>query len=294
MISGYELSFLSPSSEKTALCLRHSIWRKSDPRWCVFGIPETLYTDHGSDFTSNRIEQVCADLKIRMIYSQVGQPRGRGKIERFFRTLNQRLISTLASLCKQRQQPQYLTLKQFDEIVYAFIIEYNHTHHSEIGMLPIERWQQGGFLPRMLDSIERLDLLLLTAVKTRHVQRDGIRFQGLRYLDITLAEYVGENVVIRYTPTDITSIHVYHRDKFLCQAVCSELAQEKISIKEIQYARNKRRRELKTAIKNRKSLVEAVIDASHRELKFSTIEDNPSEDPLIVKTTQKLKLYNNE
>ena len=72
VICGYELSFLSPSANKTSLCLRHAIWRKPDPQWSAFGIPETFYTDHSSDFTSKHIEQVCADLKIQMIYSQIG------------------------------------------------------------------------------------------------------------------------------------------------------------------------------------------------------------------------------
>jgi transposase InsO family protein len=31
----------------------------------VCGIPQVLYTDHGSDFTSRHIEQVCVDLKIQ-------------------------------------------------------------------------------------------------------------------------------------------------------------------------------------------------------------------------------------
>ena len=75
-ICGYELSFLSPSAQKTSLCLRHAIWRKSDPKWIIFGIPETLYADHGSDFTSEHIDQVCVDLKIRLIHSTVGCPRG--------------------------------------------------------------------------------------------------------------------------------------------------------------------------------------------------------------------------
>jgi len=86
-ICGYELSFLSPSAQKTSLCFRHAIWRKIDPNWSMFGVPESFYTDHGSDFTSKHIEQVCIDLKISLIFSLVGQPRGRGKIERFFRTL---------------------------------------------------------------------------------------------------------------------------------------------------------------------------------------------------------------
>jgi len=39
--------------------------------------------------------------------------------------------------------------------------------------------------------------------KPRMVHRDGIRFQGLRYLDPTLAAYVGEPVTIRYDPRDV-------------------------------------------------------------------------------------------
>jgi transposase InsO family protein len=39
-----------------------------------------LYIDHGSDFTSRHIEQVAVDLKIRLIFSMAGKPRGRGKI----------------------------------------------------------------------------------------------------------------------------------------------------------------------------------------------------------------------
>ena len=67
-------------------------------------MPETFYTDHGSDFTSKHIEQVCIDLKIRLIFSQVAQPRGRGKIERFFRTLNQKLIHTLQAITQNGNQ----------------------------------------------------------------------------------------------------------------------------------------------------------------------------------------------
>jgi len=33
------------------------------------------------------MEQVAADLKIELVFSEVGFPRGRGKIERFFQTV---------------------------------------------------------------------------------------------------------------------------------------------------------------------------------------------------------------
>lgn len=74
---------------QTALALRQAIWRKPDAHWTIFGIPEVLYTDNGSDFTSTNLEQVAADIKMRLIFSTPGHPRGRGRIERFFETVNQ-------------------------------------------------------------------------------------------------------------------------------------------------------------------------------------------------------------
>ena len=68
---------------------------------------------------------------------------------------------------------------------------------------PQARWDAGGFLPQMPDSLERLDLLLLTVPTARRVHQDGIRFMGLRYIDPTLAAYVGEDVVLRYDQRDI-------------------------------------------------------------------------------------------
>ena len=106
-------------------------------------------------------------------------------------------------------------------------------------MKPIERWEKDGFLPQIPESLEYLDLLLLTEAKPRMIRRDGIHFQGLRYFDVILAEYIGKSVIIKYSPSDITSIRVFYNDKFLCQPICTELSNQTISIKEIQYARNK-------------------------------------------------------
>src|SRR3712207_7225201 len=49
--------------------------------------------------------------------------------------------------------------------------------------------------------------------KARRVHRDGIWFQGLRYLDLTLAAYVGEAVTIRYDPRDLAEIRVFQDRK---------------------------------------------------------------------------------
>ena len=92
MIASYRLSFHESSALTTALALRQAIWRKSDPHWHICGIPSTFYTDHGPDFTSKHLEQVADDLDMVLIFSEKGEPRGRGKVERFFRSVEQLLL----------------------------------------------------------------------------------------------------------------------------------------------------------------------------------------------------------
>jgi putative transposase len=177
-------------------------------------------------------------------------------------------------------------------MIYAFIIEYNHTIHPEIGATPVSHWQRNGFIPQLLDSLEHLDLLLLTEAKPRKIFRDGIRFQGLRYIDTILAPYIGEIVVIRYSPSNITSIRVFYKGRFLCQPMCPDLSQLKIGIKDIQHARNARREKLKKEVLERKSLVDAVIEASGIYFQLATEDEKTSLIP--KKKDKKLKIYKHE
>jgi hypothetical protein len=52
------------------------------------------------------------------------------------------------------------------------------------------------------------------------VQRDGIRLQGLRCIDPTLAAFVGETVTSRYDPGDLESTKPV---KAVVQPVCAAL-----------------------------------------------------------------------
>jgi len=251
-----------PTAFQTALAFRAAIWRSGDPRLPVCGIPEAFYTDHGSDCTSRHIKQVAADLKIRLLFSLPGKPRGRGKIERFFRTVEQRLLCQLPGYAPpgSGHVAPTLTLPAFEARFRTWLLdEYQHQPHDQTGEAPVARWAAGGFLPQLPESLEQLDLLLLTVPKARRVQQDGIHFQGLRYLDPTLAAYVREEVIIRYDPADVAEIRVYHAGHFLCRAVCADLAGETISLKEIVGARNRRRRDLRGQLAARETVVDQLL-----------------------------------
>jgi putative transposase len=220
----------------------------------VCGIPDVLYVDHGSDFTSQHLEQVAVDLHFQLVYSTIARPQGRGKVERLFGTLNTELLPELSGHLvhgKPATSPR-LSLSELDRVLGAYLIgNYNARVHTEIGVAPQVAWLGEGWLPRMPNSLEDLDLLLITVAKARSVHRDGIHFQGIRYLDPTLAAYVGEPVTIRYDPRDLAEVRVYHHNRFLCRAVSPEHCGQVITLKDIQAARLMHRRALRSQIRER-------------------------------------------
>jgi putative transposase len=253
-VAGYMVFLGAPTSLNTALALRQAIWPKSDPSWPICGIPDVLYVDHGSDFTSHHLTHVTNDLRIRMIHSAVARPQGRGKVERFFGTINTELLAELPGhLTAGRSNPTpTLTLETLTAALHELIVNtYNHRRHSETRLTPVEAWIADGWMPHLPDTLEQLDELLLTVQAPRKVQRDGIRFQGLRYISPILASYVGETITIRYDPRDISEIRVFHRDSFVCKAINPQYEHTSISIKEVQAARTARRRQLRTHINER-------------------------------------------
>lgn len=266
-VVGYFLTFQAPSAIQTALTLHQAIWHKRNLDWMTCGIPEQFYTDHGSDFTSNHLEQVAIDLKMNLIFSAVGVPRGRGKIERFFLTVNQLFLQDLPGFLGNQTSTSLLTFKELDEKFANFIIyNYHHRLHGTTKKEPIIAWNNSGFLPNMPESLESLDLLLLNVAKSRKVHSDGIHFQGLRYIDTNLAAYVGESVVIRYDPRDIAEIRVFFQDKYLCTAISPEISDYTVDLKDIVSARNKIRKNLKKQLEPRKTVVEEIIKSKQKDL----------------------------
>lgn len=239
-IAGYFLSASAPSAINTALALKQAIWHKADARWVICGIPEILYVDNGSDFTSEHLAQASVALKMQIVHSFPGKPRGRGRIERLFRTINDMFLADLPGRIikgKALSKPM-LDMDQFETLLAEFIHAIYHTRqHGTTGEAPQKRWQAGGFLPNLPDSTIALDMLLLRVSRLRLVARDGIRFKRKRYTAPTLAGFIGESIELLYDPRDLAEIHVYHEGQFICRALAPEHP-EAPGLRDIQKARN--------------------------------------------------------
>ena len=60
------------------------------------GIPQRLYVDNGANYRSQQLALVCAKLGVALIHARPHQPQGKGKQERWFRTVRAQLLATLS------------------------------------------------------------------------------------------------------------------------------------------------------------------------------------------------------
>lgn len=58
------------------------------------GLPRKLYVENGSAYRSRHLESTCAQLAIALIHARAYQPQGKGKVERFFRTVRMQFLPT--------------------------------------------------------------------------------------------------------------------------------------------------------------------------------------------------------
>ncbi len=175
--------------------LRHAFLRR--------GIPRRFYCDNGSAFRTRHLELVCATLNVTLIHSRPGQPRGRGKNERFYRTVRSAFLPLLDTAHLQ-------DLAALNRVFWAWLEgEYHVSAHSGLqGQTPLDRFLEDTALIR--PAPEDLDRLLRMSVYRRVGKDRTVRLDGRIYE--APDGYAGEKVDILYDPYDSTSaVHLRRR-----------------------------------------------------------------------------------
>mgnify|MGYP003339300493 FL=1 len=156
---------------------------------------------------------VCAKLGVALIHARPYQPQGKGKLERWFRTVRAQLIATLRA-------EDTACLKALNRRLWAYVEgEYHRAPHRSLGAeTPLERWAKVGQEVHYPDAALDLDALFLFEV-TRRVQRDRtVSLNGIVYeVDAAL---IGEKVTLRYDPSAPPGrpIEVWHEHRRLADA----------------------------------------------------------------------------
>jgi transposase InsO family protein len=95
------------------------------------GLPRKLYVDNGAAFRSRHLEYISASLAIALIHSKPYQPQGRGKIERFFRTVRGQFLPDFKGQ----------TLSELNDAFESWLSNiYHQRKHSSTKQTPIQRF----------------------------------------------------------------------------------------------------------------------------------------------------------
>ncbi len=157
------------------------------------GLPRRLYADNGATFRTHHLEVICATLNIALIHSRPHEPRGRGKIERFFRHVRTAFLPHL--------EPRLLeSLAALNRVFWAWLeAEYHHTAHGGLaGKTPLERYLEDQALVR--PAPEDLEALMRMKV-ARKVGKDRVVHLFSRLFEAPDG-YAEETVTVLFDPYD--------------------------------------------------------------------------------------------
>lgn len=199
-LTGYRWGH-SEDTVRLEAALRHGLGSR--------GVPRSIYVDNGSAFVAAPLLRACAVLGIRLIHSRPGRPEGRGKIERFFRTVRDQFLVEVTSR-------GVADLVEMNRLFAAWVeTVYHRRTHSETKATPLERFIAGG--PFTIPTPAQLHEAFLwseqrTVTKTAAVSLHANTFE----VDAAL---VGRRVECVFDPFDLTTIEVRYQGRAMGQGV---------------------------------------------------------------------------
>ena len=174
-------------------CLRQAVAAR--------GVPVRLYVDNAKVFRSSQLARIAASMGTLIVHTPPYQPQGRGKVERYFRTVREQF---LASLDPQRT----LSLAELNQRLWVWIEQaYHRCEHSGIGTTPLLRWQRDIEQVRQLPPSTDLRRLFFYRMN-RLVRRDST-FMLRGYFFEAPPEFTGETIEVRFDPLDLSEVDIY-------------------------------------------------------------------------------------
>ncbi len=116
--------FLSENTDSLIKALRSALYKR--------GVPEAMYVDNGSIYTSKEITQICARLGCLLCHAPVRDGAAKGKVERFFRTVRMSFLTRNLDLS---------SVEKLNEAFTSWVEnDYHGREHSVLKMKPIDRF----------------------------------------------------------------------------------------------------------------------------------------------------------
>jgi putative transposase len=232
----------NPRTEASLYLLRKAI--------IEWGVPESLRTDNGSDFTSHAFKRALRSVGVIHDITRAFSPEQKGIVERAIGTMQRSLMTTLDGFIGhsvadrkviearksfaarlgvnfEKADCVNMTSAELQGYMDAWCKnQYAHRTHATLKTSPFLKAQTEILPDKNISNPRVLDMLLSAADGgARVVTKRGIRINGAYYFAGALI--AGMKVFCRQDPLDMGHIKVFKDDElgeFICEAVCPELA----------------------------------------------------------------------
>jgi putative transposase len=174
-------------------CMRQSISAR--------GIPTRLYMDNAKIYRSPQLARIAASIGILIIHTPPYQPEGRGKIERFFRSVREQFLAELDPKAS-------LSLEPLNERLWHWLdTGYHRREHSSLSTTPLLRWQRDIERVRQLPTTTDMRRLFFHRLD-RLVRRDSTFQLRNRFFEAPPL-LAGKKIEVRFDPLDLTHVEIY-------------------------------------------------------------------------------------
>lgn len=169
------------------------------------GCPSRLYCDNGSAYSSQQLAWSAAVLDIKLVHSRPGKPQGRGKIERWNRTVRDQFLVEVDTSAG-------VSLDELNRLFTAWLHrQYHRAVHSETGATPAERYHAEHRDRLVPPDPTRLRRAFLWREQRKVTAFATVSLHGNRYE--VEAALVGRTVDLLFTPFDLTVIDVEYQGR---------------------------------------------------------------------------------
>ncbi len=307
-IPGFIVSAKHPDSWTMSILMMKAVLPKDNPFWINKGLPSEVQPDRGKNLMADHVIAVMARLGIRYIPHPPYYPDNKGKVERWFLTLDTGCLRILpghmdavgkTSAAAERHVATLLTVPQLRQEIERWVTEdYHQWTHSETQRKPREMWEETVRLMLPEDE-EVFTLCTLKDDQERTVGNTGIKFTPRgsnftknRYWSPELTQHGGRLVRVSYNPDDLECIHLYcvETNEFLCEAWWMNSPTPRYSVEDVKGARSNYRRGMCARVKEYRVKIEQEdrlnaqqvewgkarhITKSFQEKTTNTVADNP-------------------
>lgn len=166
-----------------------------------FHCPRLVYTDNGKVFIAGHLRQLCAELGIGLAQAQPFKPESKGKIERFWGTLDSFLTEVNAA--------RLTSLSQFNDSLLGWVDKhYNRQPHRALrnAQTPLQIYT------RALDTIPSAPVFDLDRafrrLVIRQVHKDGTFSYNGQLFQVP-ESFASQQIELRVNPKDDRDVWIY-------------------------------------------------------------------------------------